>query len=264
MLPISASIECPSGVGRLEAVDARTSARASSSGKSSTHGRLEVADDRDDRRRSAARRARRRSRRPRRAAGPPTVGTEMSVGLPSMRAQRGARGAGADVGELAQRVELDVGVGGHGGRLGPLRRRAGPRTAGSGSVSASQSASRTMSPLDSTAAPETAASSATLGGQRPGDQLALADEARRPTGATARSWPADDHDVGVGARPASASAWPKTSAARRSGMRLVVEDEHRAGRRPSGPGGRRGAWCARRAAAGCRTAGRRPRRAARS
>src|SRR5204863_5386746 len=78
------------------------------------------------------------------------------------RGERGPGGAGADVGELAQGVELQGGVTGVGHGAGPGSFQAARRGAGArvSVMRASQSTSRAISPSERTAAPETGASSA--------------------------------------------------------------------------------------------------------
>ena len=123
---------------------------------------------------------RRRPRPRRRAAAPRRAGTESSTGRPSSARQRGAGGAGADVGQLAEGVELQVGVAERGHVLVRVLSGGAQAARARGCRSRARRSRRAgrCSPSDRTAAPETGAQLGDVGGQRAGDELALADERR--------------------------------------------------------------------------------------
>ena len=100
------------GVG-LDAEHARRCVAASASGMTQQHRGVDVAGDRHDDAGDTRPRARRRPRRRRPAAARTRWARRCRRAAEHAR-QRGAGGAGADVGQLAQGVELEVGVAGVG------------------------------------------------------------------------------------------------------------------------------------------------------
>ena len=143
-----------------------------------------------------------------------TLGTEMSTLRPSMldRAVRGR--AGADIGQLAQGVELQIRVPGH--------RASFPAQAETGtSTTASQSTIRAICPSERTAAPDRAAPSATSGGS--GRVTSSCWPTSRETVSAKRSRAAahDDRVLGVG-RGVAAEALGGVD----DRQHAVGEDEH--------------------------------------
>ena len=111
-----------------------------------------------------------------------------------MLRQRGAGGAGADVGQLAQGVELEVACTGA-QRTWSFRRCSDARRRTS--ATASQSTIRAIWPSESTAAPDSGGAVGDLGRQRAGDELALADQLGDGEGEALVAAAHDDRVVGA-------------------------------------------------------------------
>ena len=207
-------------------------------------------------------RGRRRRRRRRSAAARAALRDGDVDGAPEHARQRGAGGAGADVGQLAQCVELEVRVGGHVVPFGCSAQR-------SRCVAASGRGADEGVAVDD------------QGDVAVGEHGAAGDggaRRRAPAGSgrvTSSRWPTRWSTARArrARRPRTITAWvgvrqpaPWPSAARGVDDRqhAVAHDEHAAAGRPSGSCGRRGAACARRGRAGWRTAASRARRAART